>query len=95
MEACTPNHKKRFINDIIEALHMKMDTFIYNLAHNHPYELLLYLWIDKLYSKGKTSGEAVQVIYKARNIFLLSSGYLVVGSEIADDVSNEYLGVMS
>ena len=50
-----------------------MDTFMYNLANGHPHEPLLYLWIDKLYAKNKSSEDAVQLIYKVRNIFLLQN----------------------
>ncbi len=50
---------------------MKLDVFMYNLVHYNPYEIVLYVWINKLYTKGKTTEDAVQLIYKARNILLL------------------------
>ncbi len=71
MASFTYNKKSQFIVDIILALHMKIDEFMYNLVHHHPYETILYLWIHKLYLKGKSSDEAIQLIYKARNIVLL------------------------
>lgn len=50
-----------------------MNEFIYNLSHNGSYEIILYSWINKLYAKDKTAEEAVQLIYKARNILFLNS----------------------
>ncbi len=63
-------HKSQFLYTVLRALHMPYDRFMYNLAHGHLYEIILYLWIDKLYRKDKTSDEAVQLIYKARNRWL-------------------------
>ncbi len=65
--------KHLFIAEILKALHLKMDVFMYNLVHLKSYEILLYNWINKLYAKGKTNEEALELIYKARNIFLLNS----------------------
>lgn len=73
MESQYHYSKREFVIDIIEALHMKLDAFMYNLANHNPYEMLLYVWINKLYSKGKSSEEAIQLIYKARNILLLNN----------------------
>ncbi|WP_103072320.1 hypothetical protein [Aquimarina sediminis] len=72
MEYKEYNSKHKFMSDIIKMLHLKMNLFIYNLSHDSSYELILYSWINKLYAKGKTTEEAVQLIYKARNILLLN-----------------------
>ncbi len=77
MEFCSYHEKSKFITEIIEALHIKQDAFMYNLAHHHPYEMLLYTWINKLYTKEKTSEEAIQLIYKARNILLLNNNNIL------------------
>ncbi|WP_271784985.1 hypothetical protein [Aquimarina algiphila] len=61
------------MSDILQALHLKMDTFMYNLVHCSPYEIILYVWMNKLYAKGKTSDEAIVLIYKTRNIFFLNT----------------------
>ncbi|PKV52037.1 hypothetical protein ATE84_4138 [Aquimarina sp. MAR_2010_214] len=66
------NSKYRFMSDILKTLHLKTDIFMYNLAHHTPYEMILYRWINKLYTKGTSSEEAIQLIYKARNILLLT-----------------------
>ncbi|WP_205410259.1 hypothetical protein [Aquimarina longa] len=66
-------HKSKYISDILQALHHKVDTFMYNLVQYSPYEIILYTWINKLYTKGKTTDDAIQLIYKARNILLLNS----------------------
>ena len=50
---------------------MRADIFMYNLSLHNPYEMLLYVWIYKLYNKKKSIEEAIQLIYKARNILLL------------------------
>ncbi|WP_035095212.1 hypothetical protein [Aquimarina megaterium] len=72
MEYLEFNSKHKFMSDILKTLHFTMDTFIYNLANHSPYEMLLYRWINKLYTKGISSEEAIQLIYKARNILLLT-----------------------
>ncbi|EZH72142.1 hypothetical protein ATO12_24725 [Aquimarina atlantica] len=72
MDYSVYNSKYQFMSDILKTLHFTMDTFIYNLAHHSPYEMLLYRWINKLYTKGISSEEAIQLIYKARNILLLN-----------------------
>ncbi|WP_108809208.1 hypothetical protein [Aquimarina spinulae] len=72
MQAYPQHDKNKFMSDILKTLHLTMDTFIYNLAHHTPYEMLLYRWINKLYTKGISSEEAIQLIYKARNILLLN-----------------------
>ncbi|WP_271768721.1 hypothetical protein [Aquimarina algiphila] len=61
------------MSDILTMLHLKMDIFMYNLIHYHPYEIVLYVWINKLYAQNKSIEEAIQLIYKARNRFLLTS----------------------
>lgn len=65
-----------YMSDILTALHIKKDEFIYNLINYSPYEITLYLWINKLYSKGKSTDDAIQLIYKARNMFLLKNDTL-------------------
>lgn len=65
------NSKHQYMSDILKMLHLKMDIFIYNLAHHTPYEMILYRWINKLYTKGTSIDESIQLIYKARNILLL------------------------
>ncbi|WP_438424357.1 hypothetical protein [Aquimarina macrocephali] len=72
MEYLEYNSKHKFMSDVLKMLHLKMDTFMYNLAHHTPYEMVLYNWIDKLYSKGTSIEDAIQLIYKARNILLLN-----------------------
>lgn len=81
MQAYPDRQKHQYIVTIIQALHLKLDTFIYNLAHQNPYETLLYTWITKLYTKGKSSDEALQLIYKARNRFLLRCELGLSGEE--------------
>lgn len=77
MDSYSPHYKSKFVVAIIESLHMKADTFMYNLAHHHPYEMLLYVWINKLYTKGKSIDDTIQLIYKARNILLLRNNNMV------------------
>ncbi len=62
------NKKSKFITDIILALNMKLDEFMYNLVHHKPYEVTLYLWIHKLYAKDKSINDAILLIHKARNL---------------------------
>ncbi len=71
MEAYPQHCKHQFIAHILHALHLTMDRFMYNLVHYSPYEMILYLWITKLYKKQTPTDQAIQLIYKARNVFLL------------------------
>ena len=73
MQYLENNDKHMFMSDVLKMLHIKTDIFLNNLANHHDYEMVIYLWIDKLFTKGKTSEEAVQIIYKARNIFMLQA----------------------
>ncbi len=43
---------------------------MYNLVHQQPYEMILYIWIHKLYIKGKSIEDATKLICKAKNIIL-------------------------
>ena len=72
MEYLEYNHKHKFMSYVLKMLHLKTDIFMYNLAHQYPYEMLLYFWMNKLYDKGTPQEAAVQLIYKARNILLLN-----------------------
>ncbi|GAA4273657.1 hypothetical protein U6A24_18195 [Aquimarina gracilis] len=65
------DEKSKFVVDTILALHFKLDQFMYDLVHCSHYEIIIYLWIQNLYHKGKSCEEAVQLIYRARNLFLL------------------------
>ncbi len=76
METNPYQNKAEFMSDILQALHLKTDEFMYNLVHDSPYEIILYNWINKLYAQGKSSDDAIQVIYKARNIVLLKNNNL-------------------
>ncbi len=66
-----PHTKHQFICDILQALHLQTDWFMYNLAHQQPYECIVYRWMLQLYDKNMSSQQAIALIYKARNIFLL------------------------
>ncbi|PKV48544.1 hypothetical protein ATE84_0544 [Aquimarina sp. MAR_2010_214] len=72
MEYIEYNSKHQYMSNILKMLHLKMDIFMYNLAHHNSYETILYRWIHKLYSKGISIDDAIQLIYKARNILLLN-----------------------
>ncbi len=71
METNLQEHKHNYIAVILQGLHLTMDTFVYNLVHYGRYEIILYCWIIKLYQKQVPTDQAIQQIYKARNIFLL------------------------
>lgn len=67
-----PETKTQYIIQILAALHLALDDFMYQVVHQQPYESTLYLWIDKLYTQGKTVPQAITLIYKARNRWMLS-----------------------
>ncbi|TPN87392.1 hypothetical protein [Aquimarina algicola] len=72
MQTQGQQQKNVFINEVLAALHLSTNQFMYNLVHYHHYEVILYAWMTKLYKKGKSSDEAIQLIYKARNLFMLN-----------------------
>ncbi len=61
----------RFMTVILAALHMQHDDFIQQVAQRTPYETIVYHWIHNLYQKGKSTEEAIQLIYRARHICYL------------------------
>ncbi len=77
MDQKNQHQKNKFMVAIMQALHMRFDEFMYNLVHHSPYEIILYSWINKLYTQGKSSDDAIQLIYKARNIFLLTKNNML------------------
>lgn len=64
-------HKHRYLAEILVYLHLEFDNFILAILNGDPYETLVYQWVDKLYEKGKSINEALPVMYKARNFYLL------------------------
>lgn len=74
----TNYHKHQFIYAILAALHLQIDRFMYRLVHCQPYEMIIYHWIMKLYDKGKAIDDTIDIIYKARNMFLLKTDACVV-----------------
>ncbi|WP_025740897.1 hypothetical protein [Aquimarina pacifica] len=60
-----------FMAGIIQSLHLRLDDFIYNVAHQARYETILYHWMLTLYKKGKSVDDAIQLIYRARHFWLL------------------------
>ncbi len=81
------NKKSKFIVDIIQSLHMKLDEFMYNLVHHSPYEMILYIWILKLYKRDKSRKDAIQLIYKARNLLLLKQHNNLCNQDIVFNAS--------
>ncbi|MEB3346024.1 hypothetical protein U6A24_11160 [Aquimarina gracilis] len=63
--------KEEFVVVTIIGLQHRLDQFMYNLVHFSLYEVIVYYWILKLYGKGICKEDAIQVIYKARNLYLL------------------------
>ncbi len=64
-------YKHQYTYAILEALHLQMDSFMYNLVYCQPYEMIIYHWIMTLYDKGVSKESAIGVIYKARNLYIL------------------------
>ncbi|WP_281989961.1 hypothetical protein [Aquimarina aggregata] len=61
----------KYVKKVVNALHMELDDFMNKLLYNYPYEAIIYVWINKLYKKGKSHEDALQLIYKARVFYLL------------------------
>lgn len=53
MQAYPDHFKHHYLIIILKLLYLEIDTFMFNLAHHHPYDILLYPRIVKLYTKGK------------------------------------------
>ena len=71
MEHQHPTHHHLFIASVVQSLHFSVVEFMANVAAHYEYERMLYRWITKCYQRGKSSEETLQLIYKARNFFLL------------------------
>ncbi|MBL0685788.1 hypothetical protein [Aquimarina mytili] len=71
MHAYPQHQKHHYLADILQALHLTMDQFIYNPIHHSHYETILFRWILKLYQKQTPAEHAIQVIYITRNTFVL------------------------
>ncbi len=63
------NH--HFTKFIVEALHIRPAEFKEAVENQWCYESLLYEWITRLFKKGKTKEQALQIIYRARILLLL------------------------
>ncbi len=64
-------HHKKFICHIVQYLHMDIEDFEERLEQGGCYEQTINNWILKLYKKGVTSEDAIQIIYRAR-IFMIT-----------------------
>ncbi|MFC5047187.1 hypothetical protein ACFSTE_12030 [Aquimarina hainanensis] len=62
--------KTMFLTDLLQWLKLDINRFMIALTHGEPYETIIYLWIDKLYYKGKSKDEALNLILKAQRIHL-------------------------
>ncbi len=60
-----------FMAGITQALHLRLDDFVYKVAHRAPYETLLFRWMYRLYNKEKSIDDAIALIYRARHRWLL------------------------
>ena len=55
----------QFCLEILRSLNFKRKDFFVKLAHDIPYERMIYGWINKMFEQGKTKEETVEFIYKA------------------------------
>ncbi len=61
----------QFLLDVLKALHLDATTFFDDLAQDAPYEVQIYVWMDKLYKQGKSADEAIELIHRVRRFYIL------------------------
>ncbi|WP_344930735.1 hypothetical protein [Aquimarina addita] len=62
-------NKGTFLSQLIKALHMDVDDFMYRVSQHKTYELVLYGWMNRLYTKKQFYTTAVRLIYRARHFY--------------------------
>lgn len=62
--------KTIFLMETIKQLGLEINSFIIAIVHGEPYETIIYIWIDILYSQGKSSDTAAQITHRAIRLFL-------------------------
>lgn len=64
-------HQEDYMTYIIEnSLHIDRDDFLCCVKNGDCYENTLYRWIIKLYKKGTPSNAAIQMLYRARFLYM-------------------------
>ncbi len=61
----------RYLLNVLKALHLDATTFFDDVAQDAPYEVQIYVWIDKLYKQGKSADEAIERIHRVRRFYIL------------------------
>ncbi|QKX04156.1 hypothetical protein HN014_04280 [Aquimarina sp. TRL1] len=62
--------KTIFLTEVIAQLALELDSFMVSIVHGEPYQTHIYIWIDRLYSQGKSSDIAAGIIRRAIRLFL-------------------------
>ncbi len=84
------NHNE-YLRYIVESLHMEIGNFMEALVSiDHGcYERIIYKWVLKLFQKGKTLEQTLEIIFRARGLFLLRTAYITPApSEPTDNLQN-------
>lgn len=67
------NKDNEFVVYILNALHLDIDQFNKSIANGSDYELIIDSWCFKLMNKGMSPKKALKLIFRARNLYLLSN----------------------
>lgn len=73
LETISEHNFNHYLNYILEFIHLPIEDFIQRIKSkdHYCYEKTIYIWSVKLFHKGYTADEALQIIQKARMLFLL------------------------
>ncbi|TSE04377.1 hypothetical protein [Aquimarina algiphila] len=66
------NRRNRFIATIIQSIQIEMDEFMMRVANKECYESMIHRWTVRLFEKGFSSDQAIEVIHRARRFVLMN-----------------------
>jgi len=56
----------QFVNEVLGALHLDINTFFDDVARNKFYEVQICRWLNEYYQQDKSSKETIQAIHHKR-----------------------------
>ena len=63
--------RHHFITAVLKELQLAIDDFMYQLFHDNPGAILIYVWIDRLYQENKSVEESLKVITRALCVYVM------------------------
>ncbi len=82
---------KDYLKYIVQSLHMEVGSFMDALVSTEHgcYERIIYKWVLKLFQKDKTMDHTLDIIFRARSLFLLRTAHITPApSEPTENLQN-------